>query len=150
MIADINKLEFDKIRAHLATYAATDLGRGDILEIYPKNALKFIEKQLLEVEQAKIMIQRYDETPLRGVLDIGSMIKKAEIQSVLSIDELMRVVSHQEAVGRTHRYIKKIELLDIDMSALKLYYDQLVSIHTVKEEIQSKISPKGEDRKSVV
>jgi DNA mismatch repair protein MutS2 len=144
MIADIYKLEFDKIRTQLSSYGQTDLGRSDILKISPKTDQSFIENQLIEVEQAKIMIQRYDETPLRGVLDIYPLIRKAQIQSVLTIVELMRVVSHQEAVERTQRYIKKVIQLEIDMSALKTYYDRIESVAGVKSEIQSIISNKGE------
>lgn len=144
MIADIYKLEFDKIREHLSSYARTDLGRLDILEIFPRTDKVFIEKQLLEVDQAKIMIQRFDETPLRGVLNIDTLIKKAEIQSVLTVEELMRVVSHQEAIERTSRYVKSIVQLDVDMSALQTYYEQIESIKDLKVEILSVISNKGE------
>lgn len=144
MIADIYKLEFDKIRQLLSAYARTDLGQSDILEIFPKTDQSLIEKDLLEVDQAKVMIQRYDETPLRGVLNIGSLIKKADIQSVLTIEELMKVVSHQEAIERTSRYLKTINNLDLETSALDTYYQQIESIKSVKDDIQSMISPKGE------
>lgn len=144
MIADIKKLEFDKIRQQISTYAGTDLGRSEIVQIIPVTNQSFIEKQLIEVEQAKIMILRYDETPLTGVLDITSLIKKAEIQSVLSIDEFMRVVSHQEAIERTFRYVKKINQLEIDMTALFDYYHQIESISLVKQTIDEVINNKGE------
>ncbi|QWC00630.1 endonuclease MutS2 [Mycoplasmatota bacterium] len=144
MIADIKKLEFDKIKEILSSYTGTDIGHEDVLNIQPINHKETIEKNLLEVEQAKIMILRLDRTPLTGVLDIRSVIKKARIQSVLSIDEFMKIVSHQEAIARTDQYIKKIQNLDIDYSALESYYHGIVNLSSLKKQIDSVIDNKGD------
>jgi len=144
MIADIKKLEFDKIKQILSTYAKTDMAKNDIEKLGPKTNQSYIEKQLSEVEEAKIMTLRLDQTPLSGVLDLSEVIKKADIESVLTIDELLRVVSHQEAIERTHRYMKKIIDLDIDVTSLNDYYERLTEIKTLKKDIESIISPKGE------
>jgi DNA mismatch repair protein MutS2 len=144
MIADIKKLEFDKIKQILSSYTITDIGHSDVLEIQPINNRISIESSLLEVEQAKIMILRLDRTPLTGVLDIRSVIKKAKIESVLTIEEFMKVVSHQEAIQRTDQYIKKITNLEIDFSALKDYYDRIVNLSSLKKQIDSVIDKKGD------
>lgn len=144
MIADIKKLEFDKIRQILTSYGRTDLGREDMLKISPLRDQSHIEKKLLETEQAKIMVLRYDETPLTGVLDIRAVIRKAKIESVLTIEEFMKIVSHQEAIQRTNQYIKKIQNLDIDYSSLKEYYDRLVNLSDLKSEIDRIIDAKGQ------
>jgi DNA mismatch repair protein MutS2 len=144
MIADIKKLEFDKIRQILTGYGRTDLGRSDILKISPLRDQTQIEKKLLETEQAKIMVLRFDETPLTGVLDIRDLIRKAEIESVLSIEEFIKIVSHQEAIQRTNQYIKKIQNLDIDYSSLKEYYERLVNLSDLKSEIDRIIDSKGQ------
>ncbi|MFP4478127.1 MAG: endonuclease MutS2 [Candidatus Izemoplasmatales bacterium] len=144
MIADIKKLEFDKIKEILSSYTNTDMGHGDALEIKPTNNLSSIEKSLLEVEQAKIMILRLDRTPLTGVLDIRSIIKKAKIESVLTIEEFMKLVSHQEAIQRTEQYIKKITNLEINFDALKNYYDRIVNLSALKKQIDQVIDKKGE------
>ncbi|HKL47243.1 MAG TPA: endonuclease MutS2, partial [Candidatus Izemoplasmatales bacterium] len=94
--------------------------------------------------QAKVMILRLDETPLTGVLDIQSVIKKAEIESILTVEEFMKIVSHQEAIQRTNQYIKKIDLLEIDYDGVKSYYDRLVNLSSLKKDIDRIIDPKGE------
>ena len=144
MIADIKKLEFDKIKEKCSQYAKTDLGKKYVLDLQAKTNQSMIEKELLEVEQAKIMSIRYDKTPLVGVLDIRSIIKKVKIESTLNVEELMKIVSLQEAIGRTDQYIKKIINLDIDMSALEEYYDRIESLALLKKEIDRIIDSKGE------
>jgi DNA mismatch repair protein MutS2 len=90
MYAEIKKLEFDKILKNLRAFAHTDLGKKEVLEISPINNLNEVKGILFEVEQAKIIIQRYDETPMTGVLDLTEIIKKSEIGSTLNIDEFLR------------------------------------------------------------
>ncbi|MGD9964393.1 MAG: endonuclease MutS2 [Candidatus Izemoplasmatales bacterium] len=144
MYAEIKKLEFDKILKILQNFAHTDMGKSQVLEIVPLSNADEIKRLLFEVEQAKIIIQRYDETPLTGVLDIREIIKKAEIGSVLNIDELIRIVSHQEALSRTIAFVKKVISLNLDFSYLKNYYERLESIAPLKQEIDRVIDKKGE------
>ncbi|MGE4572223.1 MAG: endonuclease MutS2 [Candidatus Izemoplasmatales bacterium] len=144
MIADIHKLEFDKIKEILETYAKTDLGKSVVLDLMPMNNQIAIEKALLEVEQAKIMTLRLDQTPLTGVLNIEGLIRKASIQSVLSIEDFVKIISHQEAIARTNQYIKKINLLDIYYEDLKVYYEGLENLSELKIKIEKVIDPKGE------
>ncbi|MCF7924150.1 MAG: endonuclease MutS2 [Candidatus Izimaplasma sp.] len=144
MIADINKLEFDKIKNRLRSYAVTDLGKDSIKDLKPKANKNSINKELLEVETAKILIIRYDETPLTGVLDIRSIINKARIESVLTVNELMKIVSHQEALQRTNQYIKKVKALEIDITTLDDYYSRLVNLSDLKFKIDQVIDKKGD------
>lgn len=144
MLADVKRLEFDKIKTILSHYAKTDLGQSVILSIEPMNDKESIKDALEEVEEAKIAILRYDATPLTGVLNLQSTLRKAEIQSMLSIEELMRIVSHQEAIVRTFNYLKKVQLLDIKFDQLIQYYDRIKSISTLKDQIEKIIDKKGE------
>ena len=144
MYAETKKLEFDKILKILQTFTHTDLGKTQVLEIKPISEVTEIKRLLFEVDEAKVIVQRYDETPLSGVLDIREIIKKAEIGSVLNIDELIRIVSHQEALTRTFVFVKKVISLELDLIYLKDYYDRLVSLAPLKVEIDKVIDKKGE------
>ncbi|MDY0024075.1 MAG: hypothetical protein RBR66_04000, partial [Candidatus Izemoplasmatales bacterium] len=114
MHAEIKKLEFDKILKTLENFAHTTLAKRDVLTIFPMTNSIEIEQKLLEVEEAKITITRYDQTPLTGVLDITEIIKKSEIGSTLSIEEILKIVSHAEAVSRTLLFVKKVDSLEIN------------------------------------
>lgn len=144
MNAEIKKLEFDKILKKLQTYAHTDIGKKQILDIFPLTQSLEIKKLLNEVDEAKNIIQRYDQTPLIGVLDLTTTIKKARINSVLTIEELIRVVSHQEAVSRSLTFVKKVLSLEIECIYLIDYYNRLVSLQALKQDIDRVIDKKGE------
>lgn len=144
MNAEIKKLEFNKILKKLQTYAHTDLGKKRILDIFPLTESLEIIKLLNEVDEAKNIIQRYDHTPLVGVLDLTEVIKKARINSVLTIDEFIRVVSHQEAVSRSLTFVKKVISLEIECIYLIDYYNRLVSLQVLKQDIDRVIDKKGE------
>jgi len=70
MYSDIEILEFTKILKEYLKFAATDLGKEKILSICPTNNKTEIIIMLEEVFTAKTMIERYDETPMTGVLNI--------------------------------------------------------------------------------
>lgn len=144
MLAEIKKLEFDKILEKLRNYAESDLAKKDILLLSPMTNHLEIKRMLDETEEAKIIIQRYDTTPMTGVLNIAEAIRKAEIGSVLNIEEFLRIVSHQEAIGRNLTFIKKVKQLEIECSSLTYYYERLVSLPHLKQEIEQVIDPKGE------
>ncbi|MBN2540984.1 MAG: endonuclease MutS2 [Bacilli bacterium] len=144
MLADLKKLEFEKILLKIKNYAVTDLAKPVVLAIEPMSDQAEIERLLTETSQAKNMIERYDATPMTGVLNIKEAIKKAEIGSVLSIEEFLRITSHQEAIARSIAFIKKVHQLEIPSGALDEYYERLVSLPKVKEAIETVIDPKGE------
>jgi DNA mismatch repair protein MutS2 len=144
MYAETKKLEFDKILKILQTFTHTDLGKKQVLEIFPITNSDEIKRLLFEVDEAKNIIQRYDSTPLTGVLDLTEIIKKSQIGSVLTIDELLRVVSHQEAVSRTYGFVKKVVSLVLEFDYLKDYYNRIISLPVLKNEIDKVIDKKGE------
>ncbi|MBN2834557.1 MAG: hypothetical protein JXR48_06280, partial [Candidatus Delongbacteria bacterium] len=144
MYAETKKLEFDKILKILQTFTHTDLGKKQVLEIFPITNSDEIKRLLFEVDEAKNIIQRYDSTPLTGVLDLTEIIKKSQIGSVLTIDELLRVVSHQEAVSRTYIFVKKVISLELEFSCLRDYYNRIISLPILKTEIDKVIDKKGE------
>jgi len=144
MYAETKKLEFDKILSQIRNLAVTDLAKPAISAFTPMNNVLEIERLLTETNQAKIMIIRYDQTPMTGVLNIGGAIKKAEIGSTLNIEEFLRIVSHQEAVGRNITFIKKVRQLEIATDSLDNYYDRLISLPKLKEAIEAVIDQKGE------
>jgi len=144
MYAEIKKLEFDKILKNLENFAHTTLAKRDVLTIFPMTNPVEIEQKLLEVEEAKITITRYDQTPMTGVLDITEIIKKSEIGSTLSIEEILKIVSHAEAVSRTLLFVKKVDSLEIKFESLRPYYNKLTNISSLKKLIDDIIDKKGE------
>ncbi|MCK4551994.1 MAG: endonuclease MutS2 [Tenericutes bacterium] len=144
MLAETKKLEFYKILEQIKKYVVSDLAKQDVLKIEPISNSLEINRLLTEVFQAKIMILRYDTTPMSGVLNIADAIKKSEIGAVLNIEELLRIVSHQEAVSRNLTYIKKVKQLKIECDSLDFYYDRIITLPHLKRSIESVIDQRGE------
>jgi DNA mismatch repair protein MutS2 len=144
MYFETKKLEYNKILDNLKIYAQTDLGKKAIFSIEPLRNEFEIKLLMTETFEAKTLIERYDETPLSGVLDLTNIIKKSQIGSTLSIDEFMRVVSHQEAITRTLNFVKKAQALEIDFTNLLAYYNRLNDLTALKKSIDLVIDRKGE------
>ncbi|XMB72527.1 endonuclease MutS2 [Mycoplasmatota bacterium WC30] len=144
MLSETNKLEFDKILNQLKRFAVSDLAKKAVLEITPMTDQKEIQRLLTEVFESKNIILRYDQTPMTGVLNISESIKKAKIGSTLTIEEFLRIVSHQEAIIRSTTFIKKVKQLDLDYDAVEPYYERLVSLPELRRSISQVINVKGE------
>ncbi|MDD3478428.1 MAG: endonuclease MutS2, partial [Candidatus Izemoplasmatales bacterium] len=144
MITDKGLLEFDKILTSLRKYAVSDLAKQAITELSPIDNQEIIETWLLEAMQAKTMIERYDETPMTGVLNVKEALTRSRIGATLSIEELLRIVSLVEAEGRNVAYIKKVRQLEIPDSALAHYYDELSTHPKLKQQISACINDKGQ------
>lgn len=144
MYTDISILEFDKILNMLRRYVTTDLGKSEVLFIQPSNHQEQIENMLKEVQEAKCMIERYDETPLDGVLNVKDALKRSLIGSTLQIEELQRIVSLIEAASKSNVYIKKIKQLQIPLDFLGHYYDELSMHPSLKKTIDLCIDDRGQ------
>ncbi|MDD3122276.1 MAG: endonuclease MutS2 [Candidatus Izemoplasmatales bacterium] len=144
MYTDISILEFDKILHTLKRYAVTDLAKQNILLIEPTNKVEDISLWLLEVSEAKTMIERYDETPLTGVLNVKDALKRSTIGSTLHIEELLRIVSLIEAASRSNIFIKKVRQLLIPSEILNHYYDEILTHPALKKAIELCIDDKGQ------
>jgi DNA mismatch repair protein MutS2 len=137
-------LEFPKILAQIKNYAETDIGKLNVMGIEATNNSDLIKVWLDEVFEAKTMIERYDTSPMGGVLNVAEQIKRASLGSTLSIEDLLNIVSLVEAVANNQRYIRKIRQLEISCMTLNHYYDELVTLTMVKTEIDKCIDVKGQ------
>ena len=141
---EIEKLEFKKILSIVRSHAVTDDGKDAVMQLRPMNVEDNVKKDLNETETAMIAIKRYDETPLWGVLRINHLLKRAEVGSALSEEELLRFVSHEEALNRSLRFNKKLIELDIDIQAIHHYYEDLIEHDDIKRKIKSCINEKAD------
>lgn len=137
-------LEFPKILAQIKNYAETDMGKSQVMLIEPTDNQELVELWLNEVFEAKTMIERFDSSPMSGVLNIKDSLKRASLGSTLSIDELLKMVSLVDAVGNNQRYIRKIHQLEIPTITLNHYYDELIPLTFIKTEIEKCIDNKGQ------
>jgi DNA mismatch repair protein MutS2 len=143
MLVDQIILEYPKVLAIVRQYAETDLGKQLVLAIEPSSDINEVKRRLDEVSEAKTMIERYDSAPMTGVLDLSESLKRARVGSTLSIEELLRVVSLVMAIAENQRFIRKVRQLELPCVAMSHYFDELVPLHHLKQEIDKCIDVKG-------
>jgi DNA mismatch repair protein MutS2 len=144
MLAELNKLEFNKILKEIRKFAVSDLAKIEVEKLEPITNELEINRLLEETWQAKNIILRYDQTPMTGVLNIKDAIRKSEIGSILTIEEFLRIVSHQEAIVRNISFIRKVRQLEIESNHLDDYYERLVPIPQLKQKIVTIIDNRGD------
>jgi len=144
MFADRTVLEFPKILTILRQYAETDRGKADVLALAITDDRLEVERMLAETDEARVMIERYDATPLDGVLDTADAVKRSRLGATLGIEELLDIVCGIDAVANAQRYLRKIRQLEIPAAFLSPYYDALVHLASLKVAIEACIDPKGQ------
>jgi len=84
-------LEFDKVQGVLHGHAQTELGRSLAHELRVLTIEKQIKYRLNESNEALTIIRAVDRAPLGGASDISDLVKRAEIGSVLTAEELLAI-----------------------------------------------------------
>ncbi|WZO96204.1 DNA strand exchange inhibitor protein [Isosphaeraceae bacterium EP7] len=101
-------LDFDKIRAIVATYAACSLGKGEARGMEPSIEPGVVrESQALTTEMAEALSAGISP-PFGGLHDIRPLVRRAQIGSTLAAEELAETVETLHAVEGLGRWLKKV------------------------------------------
>lgn len=82
-------LEYNKIVKIVADETVSNLGREIALALKPSNNVYEVKEWLQETTEAADIILKRGAFPLEGLHDIRTALKKAEIGSMLTIEELL-------------------------------------------------------------
>ncbi|MBX6314189.1 MAG: DNA strand exchange inhibitor protein, partial [Isosphaeraceae bacterium] len=101
-------LEFDKIRALVAGYAACSLGKEAARRMEPSRAPGEIRsRQALTTEMAEALSAGLSP-PLGGLHDIRLNVRRAQTGAVLSAEELAEAAEVLRAIGNLDRWLGRI------------------------------------------
>ena len=106
-------LEFNKIRAQLAEFAATEAGRARCEALRPMDDPKQIEKAQAETEEAVVLLSFAGVQPVSPFDDCTAQIGRAKVGSTLSPKELLNVAT----LMRASRYTKQTLLANEEKAA---------------------------------
>jgi len=104
----LEKLEFDKIKAVLARYAATDLGRKLIERLLPTHRQQLVRLWLAETEQMVAAVDRFGPAPFAGARDVTELIRKVQPGVYLTGEEFYLVGRVLQATHYVHNYLKQL------------------------------------------
>jgi len=97
-------LQFDKVRALLAGYAASSLGRELALGIEPGTAIDPIRRELALVSEMAAALGLGQAPPLTGIHDVRLVARRAAIGTMLTADHLLEVGETLGCTGAIYRY----------------------------------------------
>ena len=125
-------LELDKIINKLTEFAVTSLGRELCEKLSPDFTTYKIKNNLQETDEAVKMILQLGTPAFSSIHDIRKSIKKAEINSVLSPEELLNIADTLRGSKSLKNYFEQTEENLLILSEL---FNSLYTNQTLEENI---------------
>ena len=133
----LKALEFNKILAEIASKASSVPAREAIMEIRPYNDQNYIEELLDEVAEADKIAFEYATNLSFAFDDIGAILEKAEVMSVLTMGELLRVSKMLRVAYSVKNSIAKVP--DDSLTRIKRIAASVYTDKELEESIESAI-----------
>ncbi len=133
----LEKLEFNKIKNTLSSYAQTNNGKKMCLDLYPSNNKEKVQKALDETTEAVALIYRKGNLPLKTIGDISTYILNLKNQNFLSAKALLELATLLKTSKTLKNYYFEKELNQTD--SLTNYFDHLYTNPSIEEKIFSAI-----------
>src|SRR5689334_19148455 len=105
----LDLLEFDKVRALLAEYAATSLGAELARRIEPSRDLGKVRGDIALVSEMVEALLANQAPPFTGVHDIRLLVRRAAIGTMLTAEQLLEVAETLTATGAFYRYRMRLD-----------------------------------------
>ncbi len=131
------KLEFDKILEMLSQAAVIEPNKKKALLLEPMEDINEIRLALSEVNDAQALIIKRGNPPIYTIRDVVAHIKRLDVGGMLREKELLDVAR----LLKTARMLKDYSSEDDELSS---YFDDLIILRGVEEEISSKILSEDE------
>ena len=135
----LEKLEFNKIRNILKSYAITYIGKDYAENLKPLDSKKEIEKAQKQTTESSILLYRKGSIPMAEIEDITSHIKKLNSGLFLSIKQLLDL----KKILNTSSHLKDYFLsTEIDMSEfvnLENLFNNLYINPSIEKELEKSI-----------
>lgn len=106
----LNKLEFDKIKQHILSFATSQMGIELIENLLPYTNQKIIERELKLTIEMKDILAYDDPFPIDGIKDIRIALRRCEIEgSLLTPYDFLEIKSVLAASRLIREYLSKRE-----------------------------------------
>lgn len=133
----LEKLEFNKIKHILSSYAKTNNGKKMCLNLQPSNNKEKVQKALDETTEAVALIYRKGNLPLETLGDISNYILNLKNQNFLSSKALLELATLLKTSKTLKNYYFEKELNQTN--SLTNYFDHLYTNPSIEEKIFSAI-----------
>ncbi len=131
----LKTLEFHKILEQLASHAGSDGGRKLCLALLPSCDCQAIEVMQTQTKDALTRLFRSEAVSFSGIKDVTPSVKRLDMGSSLSIEELLGIAGLLEAARRVKSYSAK-ENDTIPDDSLTELFDLLMPLTPISSEIR--------------
>lgn len=135
----LNILEYDRIKEAVLGYAQNEVSAALISEMEPTNNQAWIESQLAQLDEARIIHMQGSEPGMSRLTNVAPLTKRAEIGSMLSVAELNRVKNNIRVTNRYKTYLLGIsDEEELSLPLLNQQFSKLPVLSHVSEAIEEK------------
>jgi len=132
-------LEFNKITDILASYAASETAKEEIRKIIPLTDIRKIEDMLELTDQGMIAIFKNGNAPIAPFSDIRYSLKKARIQSILTLKEFIGIKKVLKIMWDVKRYFEEIDDSESIMPDLWQMISSMDALSGLRREIEKTV-----------
>ncbi len=132
-------LEFDKVLENVKKYAFLDITKDRIVDLNPRDNIDDLNCLLDKEEEAIKVISALGNIPLDFVRDVREELKKASIGSILSSEQLYKILILIQRTTSLKNYYRDITNKHLDITNLSSYFLSLSDNKKLGQEIESAI-----------
>lgn len=140
----VKTLEFDKVKALLASKTATSLGKAQALAIRTESEFSIV-KRLQEKPPRHCACWMKGKDSLGGAHNIVAAVKHAQLGAVLEAETLMEIGSTAAAIRQIKTFLQEESELAPTLAA---YAEALQPLPRLEKQLENAISEKGEIKDS--
>lgn len=133
-------LEWPRLCQHLATFVATKLGVAAALDLQIPATQAMTAELLAHTQEAYQLESRQSGLTFEGIQDIGTSLKRAELQGLLSGEELLAIATTLAGA----RQLRRIVDSQTDVPTLKELAAQLRTYPELEQEIHRCIDDRAQ------
>lgn len=142
-IKALKTLEYHKIIEQLTEFAGSLLGKEICRNLTPSSNIEEIRTMQMETRDALTRIFKKGSISFSGVTDIRGSIKRLEIGSILSMEELLRICKLLETCSRVKSYSRG-DTENEEPDSLEGLFEELLPLTPLSTEIRRCIPSENE------
>lgn len=138
----IRALEFNKILERVKSYAMSEKTKSKISPKLFGTSVIEVKENLAETDDI-LTILRHQNLEMAGISDMKGYVKRAQIGSVLTVDEFLKIKSNLYRKDTLIRVIESFKENEIELQSIERYTSQLPEDKALYKEITSTIDESG-------
>lgn len=142
-ISVLKTLEYYKIRKMLAEKCSSIMGQELANELVPSSEFAEVEYRIAETGEAREILEVMANIPLGGIRDIRSLLKRAEIGSVLAPEDLVAIRSTLYASRRMKNFFMD---MPVALAILLSYAEKITVLRNIENFIENIVDEQGQIR----